>query len=163
MSRQREVLHIQAIDHIVLNVRDIEQSAIWYEKVLGAKRENYAAQHSNNATGTDNENTVADKKITPAQRISLKFGWQKINLRPIEASATNWFTAQNPQIGSADLCFLVNLPPEEIIQYLKSNNIAIEEGPVTKTGARGAICSVYCRDPDGNLIELSSYPKAVQA
>ena len=59
--------------------------------------------------------------------------------------------------GSDDLCFLTSSTPDEVVAHLKANGVAIEEGPVAKQGARGTLRSVYCRDPDGSLIEISSY------
>jgi catechol 2,3-dioxygenase-like lactoylglutathione lyase family enzyme len=68
-----------------------------------------------------------------------------------------WFTADHETAGSDDLCFLTSAAPDEVVTHLKSCGVAIEEGPVAKQGARGALRSVYCRDPDGSLIEISSY------
>ena len=59
--------------------------------------------------------------------------------------------------GSDDLCFLTSSTPDQVVAHLKANGVAIEEGPVAKQGARGTLRSVYCRDPDGSLIEISSY------
>jgi catechol 2,3-dioxygenase-like lactoylglutathione lyase family enzyme len=61
-----------------------------------------------------------------------------------------------PQPGSADLCFLTSTPLEEVMVHLETCGIAVEEGPVLRTGATGAIRSVYCRDPDGNLVEIAN-------
>lgn len=72
-------------------------------------------------------------------------------------SQAEWFTAHTPQAGSDDLCFLVDATPEAVASNLAALGIDIEQGPVTKRGAQGPIISVYCRDPDGNLVELSSY------
>jgi catechol 2,3-dioxygenase-like lactoylglutathione lyase family enzyme len=85
------------------------------------------------------------------------FGHQKINVRPRDADKVEWFTADHETPGSDDLCFLTASPPDQVVAHLKACEVAIEEGPVTKQGARGAIRSVYCRDPDGSLIEISSY------
>jgi catechol 2,3-dioxygenase-like lactoylglutathione lyase family enzyme len=90
-------------------------------------------------------------------RTSLMFGSQKINLRPREADKVEWFTADHETAGSDDLCFLTSSTPEEVIAHLKACGVAIAEGPVRKQGARGVLRSVYCRDPDGSLIEISSY------
>jgi catechol 2,3-dioxygenase-like lactoylglutathione lyase family enzyme len=68
-----------------------------------------------------------------------------------------WFTADQVAAGSDDLCFLTSSSPEQVVTHLKANGVAIEEGPVAKQGARGTLRSVYCRDPDGSLIEISSY------
>ena len=87
----------------------------------------------------------------------LVFGRQKINVRPKGADKVEWFTADHETPGSEDLCFLTASSPDEVVAHLKANGVAIEEGPVDKQGARGTIRSVYCRDPDGSLIEISSY------
>jgi len=68
-----------------------------------------------------------------------------------------WFTADHETPGSEDLCFLTSSTPDEVVAHLKANGVTIEEGPVNKQGARGTLRSVYCRDPDGSLIEISSY------
>ncbi|WP_222548170.1 VOC family protein [Asaia lannensis] len=133
------MLTAKAIDHLVLNVEDVEASARWYENVLGMKR------------------AQTEPKENGERRTFLLFGAQKINLRPKTASQAAWFTAKNPEAGSADLCFLVDLAPRQVVAHLQAQGVAIETGPVTKQGAQGEIHSVYCRDPDGSLIELSSY------
>jgi catechol 2,3-dioxygenase-like lactoylglutathione lyase family enzyme len=136
------MIRATAIDHIVLNVRDPDISAAWYTSVLSMAREEHIP-----APGQ-------------APRISLHFGAQKINLRPIAATQAEWFTGHHPASGSDDLCFLVDASPDEVVAHLARQGVAIEVGPVDKRGARGTIRSVYCRDPDGNLVELSSYPDA---
>jgi catechol 2,3-dioxygenase-like lactoylglutathione lyase family enzyme len=85
------------------------------------------------------------------------FGNQKINVRPRDADKGEWFTADHEMAGSDDLCFLTASTPEAVVAHLKACGVAIEEGPVAKQGARGTLRSVYCRDPDGSLIEISSY------
>jgi catechol 2,3-dioxygenase-like lactoylglutathione lyase family enzyme len=90
-------------------------------------------------------------------RTSLIFGSQKINLRPHDADKVEWFTADHETAGSDDLCFLTSSTPDEVVAHLEACGVAIAEGPVRKQGARGALRSVYCRDPDGSLIEISSY------
>jgi catechol 2,3-dioxygenase-like lactoylglutathione lyase family enzyme len=85
------------------------------------------------------------------------FGNMKINLRPIDASQDRWFTGRHPAAGAQDLCFLTDARPADVIGHFGDHAIEVELGPVTKSGARGSICSVYVRDPDGNLIEVSSY------
>lgn len=132
------MLTIKAVDHIVFNVRDAEASADWYRRVLGMKR-------------VDTPSNGGD------QRISVTFGQNKINLRPIGASQENWFTGNSPSAGGQDVCFLTDLPPDAVAAHFRANGVEVELGPVTKNGARGPICSVYVRDPDGNLIEVSSY------
>ena len=132
-------LTVTAIDHLVLNVGDVEASALWYGHVLGVVREDF------------------EPGPGKPKRTSIKFGAQKINLRPIAASTEDWFTGARPQPGSDDLCFLTDTAPDYVVRHLTELGIAIEEGPTTKQGARGPIRSVYCRDPDGNLVEIASY------
>ena len=132
-------LKVLSIDHLVLNVHDVELSADWYGRALGMSRKDQTPPNGG------------------LPRTSLLFGSQKINLRPTDASPAEWFTGRTPRAGSDDLCFLVDVPPETVASHLAALGIDIEQGPVTKRGARGPIVSVYCRDPDGNVIELSSY------
>jgi len=88
-------------------------------------------------------------------RRALRFGNQKLNLHP--ASAPLAPHAAHPTPGSADLCFITVTPIAAVIARLQSLGVAIETGPVRRTGAMGEITSVYFRDPDGNLIEVSAY------
>jgi catechol 2,3-dioxygenase-like lactoylglutathione lyase family enzyme len=132
-------LKVEAFDHVVVNVIDPERSAAWYQRVLGMMREDFRPGPGK------------------APRISVKFGAQKINLRPIAAGSDEWFTAEHAAAGSDDLCFLTQASPDAVVAHLKSCGVAVEEGPVEKRGARGTLISVYCRDPDGSLIEISSY------
>ena len=130
---------IDALDHLVINVANVQRTAEWYGKVLGM------------------EVKVFDPGQGKTPRTSLIFGRQKINVRPIDADKVDWFTADNEAAGSDDLCFLTTAPPAEVVAHLRACGVAIEEGPVAKQGARGTLQSVYCRDPDGSLIEISSY------
>jgi len=130
---------VTALDHLVINVRDVEISAAWYQKVLGMTRRDF------------------DPGQGKAKRVSLTFGQQKINLRPIGTDKVEWFTADHEAAGSDDLCFLTTASPDEVVRHLQACGVAIAEGPVAKQGARGVLASVYCRDPDGCLIEISSY------
>jgi catechol 2,3-dioxygenase-like lactoylglutathione lyase family enzyme len=100
---------------------------------------------------------VFDPGQGKAVRTSLMFGNQKINVRPRDADKVEWFTADHEAAGSDDLCFLTASTPQEVVAHLGACGVAIEEGPVAKQGARGTLRSVYCRDPDGSLIEISSY------
>ena len=124
-------LTVNALDHIVINVSDVARTAQWYQKVLGM------------------EIKVCDPGPGKTKRTTLVFGDQKIKVE--------WFTADHEMAGSDDLCFLTSSTPDEVVAHLTANGIAIEEGPTKKQGARGPIRSVYCRDPDGSLIEISSY------
>jgi catechol 2,3-dioxygenase-like lactoylglutathione lyase family enzyme len=85
----------------------------------------------------------------------VAFGAQKINLH--EAGREFEPKAAAPTPGSADLCFWTRTPPEDLIGHLRETGVDVEEGSVERTGARGSIVSVYLRDPDGNLIEVSNY------
>ncbi len=130
---------VNALDHIVINVADVARSAEWYRNILGM------------------EVRVFDPGPGRTPRTSLQFGNQKINVRPRDADKVEWFTADHVTAGSDDLCFLTSSAPDEVVAHLKAHGVAIEEGPVAKQGARGTLRSVYCRDPDGSLIEISSY------
>ena len=134
---------VNALDHIVINVADVARSTEWYRKILGM------------------EVIVFDPGPGKTPRTSLMFGNQKINVRPRGADKVEWFTADHETAGSDDLCFLTSSTPDEVVAHLKANGVAIEEGPVAKQGARGTLRSVYCRDPDGSLIEISSYDDGV--
>ena len=127
---------IDGLDHLVINVADVEASAAWYQRVLGMTRQ--------------------DAPGMPV-RTSVHFGRQKINLRPISASKEDWFTADHEAVGSDDLCFITRSSPEDVVAHLKACGVAIEVGPVERLGARGNMMSVYCRDPDGSLIEIATY------
>ena len=126
---------VDRLDHLVLNVKDIEIAASWYQRVLGMEVETF---------GRDN-------------RTALKFGGQKINLRPVHADALEWVAARVPLAGSGDLCFVSAVPIPDVIEHLRSCGVTTELGPVERLGALGPMTSVYCRDPDGNLIEIASY------
>ena len=132
-------LTVEALDHVVLNVSDVDTSARWYQMVLGVNREDF------------------DPGQGKPKRTSIKFGRQKVNLRPVTADTVEWFTGAHPCTGSDDLCFLTTTAPDAVVTHLRDLDVIVEEGPVTKQGALGALRSVYCRDPDGNLIEIASY------
>jgi catechol 2,3-dioxygenase-like lactoylglutathione lyase family enzyme len=134
-------IDIQALDHVVVNVTDVERAADWYARVLGMKRQDFGEHGST------------------SQRVSMTFGRQKINLRPLSADKIEWFTADHEQAGSDDLCFLTVATPQQVVDHLKACGVAIEEGPVKRQGAVGTLDSVYCRDPDGSLIEIASYAR----
>ena len=126
---------IDRIDHFVLNVKDVEITAAWYQRVLGMEREDFG----------------------PKNRTALKFGGQKINVRPSGEDQSSWPTGVDDTPGTADLCFITAVPPDEVVAHLHDCGIQIVMGPGERAGALGPIQSVYCRDPDGNLIEISSY------
>ena len=126
------MIKISHLDHLVLTVKDIDKTVDFYTKVLGM-----------------------EKEIFKGTRVALKFGNQKINLHQLG----NEFEpkAFNVKDGSADLCFIIDTPLIEAKNYIESLNIVIEEGIVSRTGVNGEIDSIYLRDPDLNLIELSNY------
>ena len=126
---------VDRLDHLVLNCRDVEITAAWYQRVLGMEREEFG----------------------PDRRTALKFGGQKINLRPMDADVRSWITGASAVPGTADLCFVTAVGPADVIDTLHGCGVQVVLGPVDRTGALGPMRSVYCRDPDGNLIELSSY------
>ncbi len=126
---------IDRLDHLVINVRDVEMTAAWYQRVLGMERD----------------------EVGPHRRTTLKFGGQKINVRPAETAQDEWFTGRAIAPGSDDLCFITAVGPGEVVAHLHDCGIAIERGPIETIGALGTMRSVYCRDPDGNLIEIASY------
>jgi catechol 2,3-dioxygenase-like lactoylglutathione lyase family enzyme len=124
-------MEISQLDHLVLTVRDIEATCRFYESVLGMQTVSFAAG-----------------------RKALKFGQQKINLH--QQGKEFEPKAQAPTPGSADLCLLTDTPMTEVITHLRVHDVPIIEGPVERTGAEGPILSVYLRDPDGNLLEISN-------
>jgi catechol 2,3-dioxygenase-like lactoylglutathione lyase family enzyme len=98
------------------------------------------------------------EEFGPHRRTSLRFGGQKINLRPVTATQEEWFTGAAGGVpGTDDLCFVVTMKSDQVAEYLRACGVTVEVGPVAKAGALGPIMSVYCRDPDGNLIEIASY------
>jgi catechol 2,3-dioxygenase-like lactoylglutathione lyase family enzyme len=121
---------IKSIDHIVLTTRDLDRCVDFYTRVLGMRLERFGNG-----------------------RLALKFGNQKINIHPPGMSGVK--KAQEPIPGALDLCFLADRPLDDVIEALGRHAVAIEEGPVARTGANGPIRSVYLRDPDGNLVEIS--------
>lgn len=125
-------MKIDALDHLVLTVADVAATCAFYTRVLGMQEVTFGAG-----------------------RKALAFGAQKINLHPHGHEFEP--KARRPTPGSADLCLLTSLPIAEVIEHLHRQEVTIEEGPVARTGARGPINSVYFRDPDGNLIEISRY------
>ena len=124
-------MRVERLDHLVLTVADIDASCAFYQRVLGMQ------------------------VVTFGQgRKALAFGQQKINLHRLGAEFEP--KALRPTPGSADLCLIVSTPLVEVMAHLQRCDVAIEEGPVPRTGATGALLSVYIRDPDRNLIELAN-------
>jgi catechol 2,3-dioxygenase-like lactoylglutathione lyase family enzyme len=128
-------MRVESIDHLVLTVVDVETSVDFYRRILGMQRVDF---------GTN--------------RVALQFGRQKINLHPAAAPFSPH--AANPLPGSADLCFVSEVALNEWITHLAACNVVLEEGPVARTGAMGAMNSIYFRDPDRNLIEIACYDLA---
>ena len=128
-------MKLNALDHLVLTVADIDATVRFYRDVLGMQAERF---------------TPADGSV----RWSLKFGAQKINLHQVGQAFEP--KAKRATTGSADLCFLSGEPLADWQAHLDDHGVKVVEGPVKRTGAQGAIVSIYLRDPDGNLIEVSN-------
>jgi catechol 2,3-dioxygenase-like lactoylglutathione lyase family enzyme len=125
-------VRIDRLDHLVLTVADVGRTVEFYERVLGMQPV-----------------TFGDG------RRALAFGTSKINLH--QAGSEFEPKAARPTPGSADVCLISADPLADVRAHLAAQAVAIEEGPVTRTGATGTIESVYIRDPDGNLVEISNY------
>jgi catechol 2,3-dioxygenase-like lactoylglutathione lyase family enzyme len=128
-------VRVVSLDHLVLTVRSVEATCAFYAGVLGMEVVTFGEG-----------------------RKALKFGSQKINLH--EQGKEFEPKGAQPTPGSADLCFVTDAPLSEVIEHLNSVGVPILEGPVVRTGAVGPIRSVYFRDPDANLIEVSVYERA---
>ncbi len=125
-------MKIDRLDHFVLTVASIEKTCDFYGRILGFEIITF----------------LGDRK-------ALKFGQQKINLHQVGREFDP--KALIPTAGSGDLCFIATTPVNQIIEELQAAHVSIELGPVERTGANGTILSVYLRDPDHNLIEISNY------
>ncbi|MDA0997779.1 MAG: VOC family protein [Proteobacteria bacterium] len=123
---------IDRIDHFVLTVRDIDATCDFYQLALGMTRE-----------------------VFGAGRTALKFGRQKINLHPAGRELEP--KALCPAPGGGDFCLITRMPIADVVRHLQAAGVAIELMPSPRTGATGPISSVYFRDPDGNLVEVSNY------
>lgn len=126
-------MKIDRLDHFVLTVRDVDATITFYEKVLGMEAVTFGGG-----------------------RRALSFGQSKINLHPAAAPIVPH--ARQPVPGLADVCLISATPSTAVVAHLQACGVTIEDGPVPRTGALGPISSVYFRDPDGNLIEVSHYP-----
>lgn len=122
------------LDHTVLTVNDIDATVDFYTRVLGMEVVTFSSLVNN--------------------RKALRFGNSKINLHEVGKEIEP--TAQNPGPGTEHLCLIVSDPIEEVVDHLKEVGAVIEDGPVERAGALGPINSVYVRDPDRNLIEISN-------
>lgn len=125
-------MKISAIDHFVLTVRSIPDTCAFYERVLGMKAAEFGGG-----------------------RWALSFGRQKINLH--QAGKEFEPKAKSPAPGAGDFCLISAEPLTEVVRQLAEAGVPIEVGPVPKSGAEGPIRSVYIRDPDENLVEISEY------
>ncbi|MCY8980511.1 VOC family protein [Bacillus halotolerans] len=123
---------IKRLDHLVLTVKSLQETIRFYTSVLGMQEETFGSG-----------------------RKALRFGNQKINLH--EAGHEFEPKAQHPLPGSADLCFITDEPINKVVEHLTKMNVNVEQGPVKRTGTLGPIISVYIRDPDQNLVEISEY------
>jgi len=126
------MLSIDHVDHFVLTVADVEATVAFYSRVLG----------------------MTDVAFGAGRR-ALAFGTQKINLHA--AGREHAPRALRPTPGSADFCLITRTPIADAMAHVRGCGVAIEEGPVTRTGATGTITSFYFRDPDANLVEVSNY------
>lgn len=125
-------MKIDRLDHLVLTVANLDVTCRFYETVLGME------------------------VVTFGQgRKALAFGSSKINLHQLGKEFEP--KALRPTAGSADLCFITTTPLDRVVVHLRTHGVAIEEGPIARTGAAGPINSIYIRDPDKNLIEISNY------
>jgi catechol 2,3-dioxygenase-like lactoylglutathione lyase family enzyme len=125
-------MQLSHIDHLVLTVQDLEKTCEFYVRVLGME-----------------EITFGEN------RKALKFGQQKLNLHQVGHEFEP--KAIRPTSGAIDLCLITETPLEDVKLHLEKCGVAIEMGIVPRTGAMGAIDSIYIRDPDGNLIEIAHY------
>jgi catechol 2,3-dioxygenase-like lactoylglutathione lyase family enzyme len=125
-------MKIDSIDHVVFTVKDINATCDFYTKVLGMEVVTFGEG-----------------------RKALAFGTQKINLQQLGREST--LVADKPTSGSADICFITSVPLSEVIAHLNSCGVRLVGGPVERNGARGMMTSVYFRDPDLNLVEISNY------
>jgi catechol 2,3-dioxygenase-like lactoylglutathione lyase family enzyme len=124
-------VRVYRVDHFVLTVRDVETTCDFYARVLGMEVEEFAGG-----------------------RYALKFGRQKINLHQTGTEFEP--KAGKPTPDSGDFCLITNVPLERAMEHVRSCGVEIIEGPVSRTGATGRLESVYFRDPDGNLVEVSN-------
>lgn len=129
-------VQIERIDHFVLTVRDIASTSDFYTRVLGMETITFAPG-----------------------RLALRFGQQKINLHAVGRGPE--LVARTPTPGALDFCLVAATPIAKVIEHLRTCGVAIVAGPVERSGALGPMQSVYIRDPDGNLVEISSYTTEV--
>ena len=124
-------MEVTKLDHLVLTVRDIEVTKVFYERVLGM-----------------------ESILFEEGRVALRFGYQKINLHELDKEFEP--KAQHTIPGSADLCFVTPVVLEEAMKHVQGCGVEIIEGPVSRTGSCGPLLSFYFRDPSGNLVEVAN-------
>ena len=127
---------IDSIDHIVLTSQNLDKTIHFYCDILGMTLERFSPPDGS------------------AERLAVLFGQQKINLH--DASSPYIPHARCPVAGAVDICFLSSITVENWCKRFEEFSVSIEEGPISKTGAMGSLWSIYVRDPDGNLIEISN-------
>lgn len=132
-ERPVAAVQVDVLDHLVLTVADLDRTVDFYRRALGMRPVTFGAG-----------------------RRALAFGTSKINLHQVGAEFTPRAAHATP--GSADLCFVTGTPLTEVLAHLAREGVPVELGPVSRTGAMGEMNSIYLRDPDGNLIEVSNYP-----
>jgi catechol 2,3-dioxygenase-like lactoylglutathione lyase family enzyme len=125
-------IQLSHIDHVVLTVADVDVTLSFYQRVLGMKAEAYGQG-----------------------RKALVFGKQKFNVHPLQNDIEP--KAAKPTPGSMDLCLISTTPLAKVMEHMKAQHVKIEKGPIKRVGVGGLITSIYIRDPDHNLIEISNY------
>jgi catechol 2,3-dioxygenase-like lactoylglutathione lyase family enzyme len=125
-------ISIRSIDHVVITVNDLDATLAFYNGILGMRVERFGEG-----------------------RIALHFGSQKLNVHVVQHPLG--LVADVPTPGSLDLCFIAETPVADVVRAFEAHGVEIVQAPSTRTGACGAIWSVYVRDPDGNLVEISNY------
>ena len=134
------MIEIARIDHFVMRVKDVDATCDFYAKALGMEVITFGRDSIGQDGGT---------------RRALRFGQHKINLHPDD---TDWYRAKDPRCGGEDFCLITETPIDDVVAHLEACGVEIEVGPSDRSGALGTIRSVYFRDPDGNLVEVSNYP-----
>jgi catechol 2,3-dioxygenase-like lactoylglutathione lyase family enzyme len=133
------MIKIDRIDHFVMRVSDVEATCAFYSKALCME------------VITFEGSTIGRDGIT---RKALRFGQHKINLHPND---TDWYRAKDARCGGEDFCLITETPMADVIAHLETCGVEIETAPSDRSGALGTIHSIYFRDPDGNLVEVSNY------
>ena len=133
------MIEIARLDHFVMRVKDVEATCDFYRRTLGME----VVAFGRDGIGQDG-----------VVRKALRFGPHKINLHP---DGTDWYRARDPRCGGEDFCLVAETPLDEVVAHLEACGVEIETPPSERSGALGPIRSVYFRDPDGNLVEVSNY------